>query len=212
MNDNNKQVDRELEGLSTPDKILKAALVEFAEYGLAGARVDRISKRAGVNKAMLYYHFSSKDNLYHRSIESYILRTVEAIHSKITTGENLEEVLTGIVNTYRAIFADNPYIFKIILRELAHPHSQFSNKLDAVIKEYSIQKKLTRILEEAMEAGEARKIDIPQAIISFITMNIGYYVLAPVIDKIWGIEDKQNFLDERMKAMVDLFLNGVKVR
>jgi len=64
MNDNNKQVDRELEGLSTPDKILKAALVEFAEYGLAGARVDRISKRAGVNKAMLYYHFSSKDNLY----------------------------------------------------------------------------------------------------------------------------------------------------
>ena len=97
-------------------------MVEFAEFGLAGARVDRISKRAGVNKAMLYYHFSSKDNLYHKCIENYIQYTIKAIHVEVSTGENLEDILTGIVNTYRAILAENPYAIKILLRELAQAH------------------------------------------------------------------------------------------
>ena len=48
----------------SPDRILAAAAVEFAERGFAGARVDRIARRARVNKAMLYYHFKSKQGLY----------------------------------------------------------------------------------------------------------------------------------------------------
>ena len=44
----------------SPDRILAAAALEFAARGFAGARVDRIARRARVNKAMLYYHFSSK--------------------------------------------------------------------------------------------------------------------------------------------------------
>ena len=43
----------------SPDAILAAAALEFAERGFAGARVDRIARRARVNKAMLYYHFKS---------------------------------------------------------------------------------------------------------------------------------------------------------
>lgn len=212
MNEDNKQIDRELEGLSTPEKIQKAALAEFAEFGLAGARVDRISKRAGVNKAMLYYHFSSKDNLYHKCIENYIQRTIGAIHVEVSTGENLEDILTGIVNIYRSILAENPYAIKILLREMAQPHSQISDKLASVIKDYSLQNKLVGILENAVETGTAREIDIPQAMVSFITMNVGYYIMAPVIDKVWNVENKKEFLDRRMKAVVDLFMNGVKVR
>ena len=48
----------------SPDRILAAAAVEFAARGFAGARVDRIARRARVNKAMLYYHFHSKQGLY----------------------------------------------------------------------------------------------------------------------------------------------------
>lgn len=49
----------------TKEKILQAALHEFAIHGLAGARVDEIAKVAGVNKAMIYYHFTGKDALFH---------------------------------------------------------------------------------------------------------------------------------------------------
>src|SRR5436309_1648180 len=48
----------------SPDRILAAAALEFSERGFAGARVDRIARRARVNKAMLYYHFASKEALY----------------------------------------------------------------------------------------------------------------------------------------------------
>src|SRR5436190_455284 len=48
----------------SPDRILLAAAGEFATRGFAGARVDRIARLARVNKAMLYYHFGSKQGLY----------------------------------------------------------------------------------------------------------------------------------------------------
>ena len=48
----------------TRARILKAALAEFAANGLVGARCDRIARRAGVNKRMLFYCFGSKQTLY----------------------------------------------------------------------------------------------------------------------------------------------------
>src|SRR6202162_49689 len=44
--------------------ILKAAVAEFAEHGIAGARTDAIARAAHVNKALLYYYFKDKDALY----------------------------------------------------------------------------------------------------------------------------------------------------
>jgi len=45
-------------------RILAAAKREFSDYGLAGARVDRIAAEAGANKRMLYYHVGNKEDLY----------------------------------------------------------------------------------------------------------------------------------------------------
>ena len=45
-------------------RILAAALAEFSEKGLGGARVDVISERAGANKRMLYHYFGNKDDLF----------------------------------------------------------------------------------------------------------------------------------------------------
>lgn len=48
----------------TRERILAASLREFSDKGLAGARVDRIARRARVNKRMLYHYFGSKDGLF----------------------------------------------------------------------------------------------------------------------------------------------------
>ena len=48
----------------TQQAILAAAEDEFADKGLAGARVDTIAEQSGVNKRMLYYYFGSKEGLY----------------------------------------------------------------------------------------------------------------------------------------------------
>jgi AcrR family transcriptional regulator len=49
---------------ATKRRILDAALREFSDKGIAGARVDAIAARANVNKRMLYYYFGSKDGLF----------------------------------------------------------------------------------------------------------------------------------------------------
>src|SRR5437773_11464872 len=46
------------------ERILAAAFKEFAAHGFAGARVDRIARRAGINKRMLYHYFGDKEGLF----------------------------------------------------------------------------------------------------------------------------------------------------
>src|SRR5262249_42190648 len=53
----------------TRDAILHAALEEFAHEGVAGARTEEIARRAGVNKALLYYYFKDKEGLYAAALE-----------------------------------------------------------------------------------------------------------------------------------------------
>ena len=53
----------------TRSRILDAALSEFAANGLAGARTEQIAVAAGVNKALLYYYFESKEKLYSAALE-----------------------------------------------------------------------------------------------------------------------------------------------
>jgi TetR/AcrR family transcriptional regulator, upper aerobic nicotinate degradation pathway regulator len=54
----------------TLSKILKAARSVFSKEGFNGARVDEIAKQANVNKAMIYYHFKSKEELYDSVVDS----------------------------------------------------------------------------------------------------------------------------------------------
>ncbi|MFB2584038.1 TetR/AcrR family transcriptional regulator [Herbiconiux liukaitaii] len=51
-------------GEATRERILTAATAEFAEFGIAGARVDRIAANARANKAQLYAFFGSKESLF----------------------------------------------------------------------------------------------------------------------------------------------------
>jgi AcrR family transcriptional regulator len=49
---------------ATKRKLLAAAVAEFADYGISGARIDRIAERAGANKRMLYAYYGNKEQLF----------------------------------------------------------------------------------------------------------------------------------------------------
>lgn len=55
---------RTAEKSSSRDILLQAAIAEFAEHGLSGGRVDRIARRAKLNKQAIYYYFKSKEALF----------------------------------------------------------------------------------------------------------------------------------------------------
>jgi AcrR family transcriptional regulator len=49
---------------ATKARLLDAAFAEFAQYGLAGARVDRIAEAAQANKRLIYVYYGSKEQLF----------------------------------------------------------------------------------------------------------------------------------------------------
>jgi AcrR family transcriptional regulator len=61
----------------TQQRILDAAFDEFCEKGLAGARVDAIATRAGVNKRMLYHYFGNKEALFDELLQRKAGQTAE---------------------------------------------------------------------------------------------------------------------------------------
>ncbi|MFC9285108.1 TetR family transcriptional regulator [Streptomyces sp. NPDC057052] len=63
----------------TKARILEAALEEFSAYGIAGARVDRIARRVGCNKNLLYIYFGNKEALFTTVLE----RNLEKVYEEI---------------------------------------------------------------------------------------------------------------------------------
>ncbi len=63
----------------TKTRILDAATAEFAAHGLAGARVDRLADRAGVNKQLIYAYFSSKEGLFDATLQLHIDLLLDAV-------------------------------------------------------------------------------------------------------------------------------------
>jgi AcrR family transcriptional regulator len=67
------------DGQRSRERLLEAATAEFAAYGIAGARVDRVSAAAGVNKAQMYGWFGSKEGLFEAVFARHLHRIVDVV-------------------------------------------------------------------------------------------------------------------------------------
>jgi TetR/AcrR family transcriptional regulator len=99
--------------------IFRAAALEFAERGYEAAGTDRIATRARVNKAMLYYHFGSKGELYAEVVRDMV-EAVRARVRAIADGPgSAEDKLDSWVGALVEEAAARPWFPPIMLRELA---------------------------------------------------------------------------------------------
>lgn len=69
---------------STRDRILAAAVQELADVGWTGSRTRSISERAGVNNALIHYHFSSMEDLLLEAVSSTFARMAEQAADSLT--------------------------------------------------------------------------------------------------------------------------------
>ena len=75
----------------TRRRLKEAAVVEFAAEGLAGARMDRIAERAGINKERLYKYFGDKERLFATVLADEMAKIAEAIPPEILTEVDIGE-------------------------------------------------------------------------------------------------------------------------
>lgn len=91
----------------TKRRILVAASGEFSQFGLAGARVDRIADRAGVNKRSIYVHFGPKEELF----DLVVARTLSAMSEDVPF---TPDDLPGYAGALFDYLMDTPAILRLI--------------------------------------------------------------------------------------------------
>ncbi len=90
------------QGAVTKDKILKAALKIFSQYGFEGARMEKIAAEVGINKASLYFHFKSKEIIFRELFQDIIGKYQTKLQSIIeqSKGFSSKERLIRIYQDY----------------------------------------------------------------------------------------------------------------
>ena len=201
-------------GEATRQRVLAAAREEFADLGLAGARMQRIADRARVNKAMLHYYFGGKEELY----ECVLVETLSQLLAgmvKLVTDESLpvEARLRRFLEAYLAFLSQHPELPRLIILEtltggdrVPRLFVEAQRQVDALRAEQLLQ-----LLREGIEAGVLRRVDPRQTVVSAISLVAFYFVASPVIQAALhlGEEERRRFLAERGQHVVDLFLHGV---
>jgi AcrR family transcriptional regulator len=163
---------------SPRDRILDAASAAFAELGFAGARVDEIAARAGVNKAMLYYHVGDKRALY----AAVLLRNFDRVEAAIGEGlgvtgsarRRLEAVILALTAMVRA-YPDHP---RIVLREMASGAANLAPGVVARMME--VVSVVRDLLREGMEGGEFRRLDPVLTHLTIVGAVVFLNAVAPV--------------------------------
>lgn len=85
------------DGGASRRRLLDAATAEFAEHGLAGARVDRVAAASGVNKAQMYGWFGSKDGLFDAVFDDQLHRILDVVPF---TAEDLPGYAVRLYDSY----------------------------------------------------------------------------------------------------------------
>lgn len=104
---------------ATREILVEAAAEAFAENGFAGARVDGIARRAGVNKAMIYAYYGDKEGLYRAVLSSRLAAPVLSLARD--AGRDALQSLGDVVRAYlRVMIEDRPFA-RLVAWDLLSP-------------------------------------------------------------------------------------------
>jgi AcrR family transcriptional regulator len=158
-------------------RILKAAVAEFARYGLGGARVDRIAARAGANKRMLYYYFGNKDDLFLAVLEDSYARIRSAERALHLTDVDPREAMRRLVEFTWNYYLLHPEFLTLLNSENLHRARHVRRSRNIVAMHSPFVAMIKQVLERGARAGEFRRgVDPVQLYISIA--GLGYFYLS----------------------------------
>ncbi len=139
------------------ERVIQAACTEFAARGFDGAKVDRIARRAGLNKAMIYYHFKSKRALYLELVRSMLASMVARVSpiadADLPPLEKLDAFTAALVQAG----LERPDLPPIMLREIAEGGRHVEP--ETLKPMFRILGVMSRIIGEGTSRGQFRPVD-----------------------------------------------------
>ena len=142
--------------LPTRDAVFQSAARLFSAKGFEGVGVDDIADAAGVNKAMIYYHFEDKLALY-RAVISDMLQAMGAHVASIASAPvSPAAKLDKFIESFVRLADERPWLPTLMLREVSGgaPHLD----VDTLSHIRTVFLGFNRILAEGAAAGVFRRI------------------------------------------------------
>jgi TetR/AcrR family transcriptional regulator len=190
----------------TRQRILDAAAREFAAHGLAGARTETIASAAGVNKALIYYYFNSKEALYQAALEDIAARvrdtTMAMLLKEASPGER---ILRTALNHFDRILSQQ--VFQSLMQqEMIRLHKGESDVMPVIVKRVfePLMILYRAMVREGIATGELIETDWMQIHLSSLGANVLYFLSAPVWRLVFGDDPMtKEALEARRKAIVN---------
>ena len=171
----------------TRARILAAAMAEFAHHGLGGARVDRIARRAGANKRMLYYYYGSKEALFLAVLEASYAQIRSAEHQLDLEHRDPREALKRLVEFTWNYYLEHPEFMTLLNSENLHKgrHVQRSQRVRELHS--PLVATLRTILRRGARQGLFRPgVDPVQLYISIAGEGYFYLSIRYTLSRIFG--------------------------
>lgn len=205
--------DRSGGGPDTKEAILKAAIDEFSEFGLAGGRVDRISTRAGFNKQALYYHYRDKEGLFEAALAYGYQKFSFANDEWLADVEDPMAAMSDLLDKIFDTVSENKNHISLISEENKLKGRHLYGDVLKSIKGYtdSIKKTIACIVSSGQEKGVmSNNIDVDYLYMCIIGNAIFYFnhshTLSRIFDKDTLEENNINLYKESFKIF---FLSAI---
>src|SRR5579871_5115267 len=197
---------------ATRQKLLIAARREFADGGLAGARVDEIAARAGVNKQLVYHYFGDKDALYLAVLE-WVYEEIRAQERKLNLeGLPPERAIRKLIESSFDHLSAHPDFIVLLNDENrgGARHVRGSRRLEAMHS--PLVSMVDTILKQGVGAGTFRRgVDPVHLYISIAGLSYFFFSNTPTLSAIFGSDlSSKAARQARRKHVVDLVMQSLR--
>ena len=170
--------------------ILRAAVGEFADHGVAGARTDAIAQAARVNKALLYYYFKDKDTLYEAVLDHVFNGLRERVVPVLETELPPREKMLQYLAAYFDFIAENPRFPRVVQAEWMRSPGKRTAQMEGIARQHfrPIYEKLVEVLRQGIASGDFRPVNPMDFLPSIVAIIVFYFSAAPVIKTLMKVD------------------------
>ncbi len=192
------------EPADTKDQILKVAEELFAQRGFAGARTHEIAERAGVNKALIYYYFESKEKLLREVLQKVLFELISLSNEILAKPRSAAEVLEEFYRGFFYYCARHKNFSRLTTMDLGSEGGYLRTMFENFFR--PLFQRGVRFIDSAVERGELRTVNARQLLITIYGMTISYFADEKQVALLFGVGEgiDEALIEERLEANLEL--------
>lgn len=170
-----------LDPAATRARILEAADRLFGERGFDATSTRDIAERSGVNKALIHYHFGTKDDLLEILLDDYYQRLGSALRAALARRTDPLDQALEVVDAYADFLATNRTFTSIVQREVAS-----GQHVERIVARTLPTFELGRAWLDTFGAGAPEGLEPLQVLTSVYGMVVTYFAFGGVLGPLTG--------------------------